>query len=425
MFNTNIVQLNNQLDKLLIDTRALYSEMEAASRKPDYSASSYNEKLDKMIADGRAIRSAIDLAKQSIELESMTKISDSGYPSGVGSAPTASVNKRSGSWGMQFVSSPAYKDMISTRSNKSNPVVVDGSIVSMDTRAVYGYNDTQGGHNVQVDRQPELVDRVPQRPIVLLDIIGKTTTNSDAVEYVEVSAKTNNADFVPERNLGNTDFGVKPESDISYALKTVNVHTIAHWMASSRQVLSDAPRLKNDIDTWLRQGLMLKLEHAIVNNASGGSGFTGILNTAGIQSRVHAVSGRDFNAADNIIDTLRRAITDIQLAFFMADGILCNPVLAEKMELLKDDNKQYLNVFDPLQQRLLRVPLVVSQVISATTAIVGNWSLGCRLWDREQTEVRVGEPNDFFLKNAVAVLAELRAAFAVPYPDMFEKVTGF
>ena len=50
--------------------------------------------------------------------------------------------------------------------------------------------------------------------------------------------------------------------------------------------------------------------------------------------------------------------------------------------------------------------------------------MACTLWDREQTEVRVGEPNDYFVKNLVAVLAEMRAAFAVVRPKVIEKATG-
>jgi hypothetical protein len=49
--------------------------------------------------------------------------------------------------------------------------------------------------------------------------------------------------------------------------------------------------------------------------------------------------------------------------------------------------------------------------------------MGATLWDRMQTEIRVGEPTDYFLRNAVAILAELRAAFGVPRPLAFEKIT--
>jgi hypothetical protein len=45
------------------------------------------------------------------------------------------------------------------------------------------------------------------------------------------------------------------------------------------------------------------------------------------------------------------------------------------------------------------------------------------MWDREQSNIRVGEPGNFFLQNAVAILAELRAAFAVTRPKAFELIT--
>jgi hypothetical protein len=46
------------------------------------------------------------------------------------------------------------------------------------------------------------------------------------------------------------------------------------------------------------------------------------------------------------------------------------------------------------------------------------------LWDRNQSEIRVGEPSDYFLKNLLAILAEMRAAFGVTRPLAIEKITG-
>ena len=72
---------------------------------------------------------------------------------------------------------------------------------------------------------------------------------------------------------------------------------------------------------------------------------------------------------------------------------------------------------------LWRVPVAETPAITSGTGLIGNFFLGCTLWDRQSTDIRVGEPNDFFLRNAVAILAELRAAFAVKRALAFSKLT--
>ncbi len=95
----------------------------------------------------------------------------------------------------------------------------------------------------------------------------------------------------------------------------------------------------------------------------------------------------------------------------------------ESMELLKSTLGTYVASYDPIAMRVWRVPVVETAAVPALTGIVGNFQLGATLWDRQQSEILVGQPNDFFLRNAFAVLAELRAAFAVTRPLAFEKMT--
>jgi HK97 family phage major capsid protein len=74
--------------------------------------------------------------------------------------------------------------------------------------------------------------------------------------------------------------------------------------------------------------------------------------------------------------------------------------------------------------RVWRVPVVETAAMTAGTALVGNFRMGVTLWDREDTQVLTGQPNDYFLRNAFAILAELREAHAVTRPKAIEKITG-
>jgi HK97 family phage major capsid protein len=118
-------------------------------------------------------------------------------------------------------------------------------------------------------------------------------------------------------------------------------------------------------------------------------------------------------------------LTDLRLAFYEPDGIVMNPANAEAMELTKASTAgTYLGVYDPVAMRVWRVPVVETAAMTAGTALAGQFRLGATIWDRMATQIFTGQPNDFFLRNAFAILAELRAAFAVTRPLAFEKATS-
>jgi HK97 family phage major capsid protein len=58
------------------------------------------------------------------------------------------------------------------------------------------------------------------------------------------------------------------------------------------------------------------------------------------------------------------------------------------------------------------------------TALVGAFGTGAQLYDREQATIRISEQHaDFFVRNAIVVLAEERLALAVKRPESFVSVT--
>jgi HK97 family phage major capsid protein len=56
-------------------------------------------------------------------------------------------------------------------------------------------------------------------------------------------------------------------------------------------------------------------------------------------------------------------------------------------------------------------------------ALVGAFGTGAQLYDREQASIRISEQHaDFFVRNAIVVLAEQRLALAVKRPEAFVSV---
>jgi HK97 family phage major capsid protein len=258
------------------------------------------------------------------------------------------------------------------------------------------------------------------RSVRVRDLFPVQQTSAAVIEFFRVTGFTsaNNASVVPEYSGGT--FGLKPHTNLTFTGVQAPVRTIAHWEAAHRNVLADVPQLQGIIDTELLYGLRLAEDHQILNGTGTGEDLTGILNTAGIQSYTHGGS-------DTKADDIRRAVTKALLAYYEPTGIVIHPNDWEDIELLKDSQGRYVvagAVASGAEQRLWRIPVVDTPAMPEGTALVGAFGLGAQLYDRMEGSVRVAEQHaDFFLRNAVVILAEERIALTVRRPESFVKVS--
>jgi HK97 family phage major capsid protein len=69
------------------------------------------------------------------------------------------------------------------------------------------------------------------------------------------------------------------------------------------------------------------------------------------------------------------------------------------------------------------MPIVDTPAMEEGTALVGAFGTGAQLYDREEASIRISEQHsDFFVRNAIVILAEQRLALAVKRPEAFVKV---
>lgn len=389
-------------------TKSFHAELEKRYEAGEDVTQEESNKLEAMIEDGKKMRKGVE---QLQFIEDADRYANE--PAHEPKAKRGASEQRRKSWGQMVTGSEQYKSL-GSRAKAMSPVTVGG------IKDIYGSTDAAGGAFVVEMRDPEYVS-IAQQPQSVLDLITISGTTSDAVEFVRQTTRTNNAAPKLEYNSG---FVSAAESNLVFELVSSPVKTVAHFIDASRQVLSDAPQMRGIVDDELMYGLRVKLEDQIVNGDGSGANFTGIISTSNVQTRTQGnTAHRGGDANDTKADAIRRAITDIRLAFYEANGVLLNPGDGEDIELLKDADGNFLKIYDPIAARLWRVPSVESSVIAAGTALVGNYRMGATLYDRQQTDIRVGEPGDRFLQGAVSVLAELRAALAVKRPTAFEVVT--
>jgi len=247
------------------------------------------------------------------------------------------------------------------------------------------------------------------------------TTSAAVIEYFRMTGFTNNAAAVSERT--GTTFTAKPQSSFTFVGEQAPVRTLAHWEAAHRNVLADEPQLRSIIDNELLYGLRLQEDAQILTGDGVGENLTGILATSGIQTYNWSAGV----AGDNKADAIRRAATLSFLAYYEPTGVVLHPNDWEDIELSKDDNGQYLvavSVAMGGEPKLWRIPVVDTPAMTEGQALVGAFGTGAQLYDREQASIRISEQHaDFFVRNAIVVLAEQRLALAVKRPEAFVKVT--
>lgn len=272
---------------------------------------------------------------------------------------------------------------------------------------------TTGTGGVGVGIQPTRVPGIvadPERQFVIRDLIMPGRTGSNAVEFVQESGFQNMA------AIQAGEGAAKAQSDISFALKTTNVVTIAHWFRASKQVLSDIPLLQSYINGRAIYGLKYKEEEQIL----AGNGVGG--NMLGLIPQASAFNNALRKAGDTKIDTLRRAILQVRIAEYRASAIALNPVDWADIELTKDSTGSYIwvNVQEGGAQRLWKLPVVDSNAVPEGEFLVGAMNIAAQIFDREEAAVEVStEDGDNFRTNMVTIRAEERLAMAVYREESF------
>jgi HK97 family phage major capsid protein len=266
-----------------------------------------------------------------------------------------------------------------------------------------------------------IVERA-KRAMRVRELFTVQQTNTNMVEYFRVSGFTNNAATVSERSGSPEVFTAKPQSTMTVVGVQAPVRTIAHYEVAHRNVLDDEPTLRGIIDNELLYGLRLVEDDQILNGDGTGSNLTGIRETSGVQT----LSWSAGTTGDTRIDAIRRGITKSLLAYYEPTGMIVHPNDMEDIELTKDGESRHLMVMSVsvgADARLWRLPMVATPAIDEGYVLLGSFGIGATLYDRMEGNIRVSEQHsDFFIRNAVAILAEERLALAVKRPESFVEV---
>jgi HK97 family phage major capsid protein len=435
---SRLTELQGALRQKMADNKAIADSFQIQDGTVVVSAEQKSA-FDKNMHDIKEIKSLIE------GLEAFSQVQEWGTSAPATSVATAAAAGYSlkglgtpHTIGSLFLDSPEFKSLQGGKNgaNMPSPFQIGASLT------------TQNGYNVKdvfsglpsgtmangadatfgtVQRDPIVVP--PMRVKRVRDLFPTRSTTAAVIEYFRMlgfttaGGGTNNAATVAERSSGN--FAAKPQSSMVFEGHQAPVRTIAHWEAAHRNVLADEPQLRSIIDNELMYGLRLQEDAQILSGDGTGENLTGVLNTAGIQEYAWS-DGATSPVADTKADAIRRAATLSFLAYYEPSGVVLHPNDWEDIELTKDTQGQYLVAVSVAlggEPKVWRLPIVETPAIPEGTALVGAFGTGAQLYDREQASIRISEQHsDFFVRNAIVILAEQRLALAVKRPESFVKI---
>lgn len=254
----------------------------------------------------------------------------------------------------------------------------------------------------------------PQKPrLAMRDLLPGGRSARDVIKYVRMITRALNAAGVAEGAL-------KPESNLAFEDVSAQMKKIAHYIPVTEEQLSDIDGLQSTIDAELRYGIEKAEDNQILNGDGTGENLDGLIPNA---TAYDAATYGDTVANATLLDQIRGMMAQLLVGDYMGSGIVLNPIDWFKIETTKTTEGAYIfaspqNVTTP---RLWGLPVVDTNQIAAADVLVADFLIAAQLFDGQLQgeygiQLRTGQPNDFFLRNKYAVLAEERLLQTIKRP---------
>ncbi len=212
-----------------------------------------------------------------------------------------------------------------------------------------------------------------------------------------------------------TQGSAKAQVDFDITMTNAPAQVIAGYVRISRQMLDDVPAMTS----FLQQRLLEK--YLVAEDAQLLSGNGTAPNLQGLTGVASAFSG----AATVDVEQLVQSIAQVEASNYTATGILINPTDWASIINTKNTNSAYslpgsTIVTNNGQLSIAGIPVYTSTAIAADKFLVGDWSMGAQIMQRDGISVRFSEfDGNNFTENMITVRVEARIAFPIYYAGAF------
>ena len=285
-----------------------------------------------------------------------------------------------------------------------------------------------GGGAVPPGYEPGIVSKLFE-PLGVRDVFGQSQTSASQVRYVVEGTATSGA-------AGVAEAAAKPESTIAMSEVTEAVRKLATVLPISDELLEDAPSIQSYLNGRLSLFISIEEERQLLRGLGSGSNeLLGIFGRSGVNTYTKLSTDDSVTAIARVIANTRGS------SFLQPDTVVVHPTQWLNWRLLRDgtggtagayfgagpfgagaNNAGAASLFG---QSLWDTRVVLSTIVGAGTALVGNFALGAHIWRRGGISLEAtNSHSDLFVKNITMLRAEERLALGVYRPSAFTAVSG-
>lgn len=373
------------LDALREKRATLETELDALISAEDFNPS--DDTFVRAKADAEALDAKI---KAIVEHESRRAAADKIDALSLSTARAVTKERTSGTIGEAWTRSKAYEDYRTAPRGTSGNIAFDADTLF---RAPILTPDLDGIY--QNATLPDVVDRNPWTP--LLDLVPRVLVANGSVEWVHYPEAPAAGGPVAE----GTD---KPEMIFEPELVTVTLDVLAHYVAYSRQVLEDKTALMRYLNAALRSGVLRKAEAQLASVLTGAS--------------------LPVTTQDTLIKGIRHGIANVQEAGYMPTAVVLNPSDFADLDVdLLGQTVVDTGTGPRIGQTYWGVRPIPASSVAPGTAYLGDFGEGMVNLMRSDVQVYSTDSHaDFFKKNLLVTLAEVRMKGVVQQPQALTKI---
>jgi len=245
----------------------------------------------------------------------------------------------------------------------------------------------------------------PEHAENMRDIIPIGSCASNAITYPQETADTDGSGVTAE----NASYGA---SDFTVTMQTALVESITAYTVFSEIMVDDFPAFASYLNARLPAKLMSKEDDEILNGTTTMDGFLESSGATDFSADSETVS------APNNFDCLVFALNQVREKEYKANWIVMHPADVRNMKLTKDANENYIFPWVKVlngKASVDGVPIFVTTAMTSGTYLVGDFKLGCQLFQRKGIQIKIhdGDESGNVVKGMKTATITERVALAI------------
>lgn len=254
---------------------------------------------------------------------------------------------------------------------------------------------------------------MPDQPLQIEQLISHIPVSVDAIEYTKEGSVTDGSKIVAEgEKLGETTV-------TNPTLHTANCVNIGAYTVVTHQLLTNESALAAFIETKMQYKLKLNIENQLINGDGTSTQLGGLLHEGNFTDKTTAVQGKLPKSGATLLDFALLLKTEFEKQYIVPEHLLLNPDDWAQLALLKDANGHYILGGPQLlaTKNLWGTSIITTPFLSASKYILGNFTLGATIYDRESLDFRISDSDGENFKSMLYTFrVNRRLGFAVENP---------